>query len=391
MQVTNDHHRGNSTTVLPVRRPLSRPARPAARLQFAPMARPENCAEPRLVSTLLGHAHVEMGLLCLGSLLRFSAEPLRLRVHDDGSLTAADRERLAAALGEPEVVPRRVADERVEELLAARPAARAFRRENPLALKLFDLPVFAGTHEGAGTGKEAGAGERGSTGKEAAAEEGASVGEGAGLDAEDGEIRYCDSDVLFLRPFRGLFDLPAGAGALFMRDPQNAYSVRSWHLLREPRLRLAAHVNSGIIVFRRRCFDLDLAEWFLAQPKYRFAPVWVEQTCWALLAQPAGCRLLDPAAVAIPLTGGPAAARQVALHFVSPVRGLLPAYARGLPEQHGGAGPGDGRSMAPEAGAAAIDVGSLPAPELSALALAATEVRRRLRRGGPSWRSRLFA
>ena len=54
-------------------------------------------AEPRLVSTLLGHAHVEMALPCLGSLLRFSAEPLRLRVHDDGTLTAADQERLADA------------------------------------------------------------------------------------------------------------------------------------------------------------------------------------------------------------------------------------------------------------------------------------------------------
>src|SRR5579864_7907589 len=89
----------------------------------------------RPVATLLGHAHVEMALLCLGSLLRFSATPLRLRIHDDGSLTRADLERLAG-LGQPEIVSRQEADDRLAEVLAARPATRAFRAANPLALKL---------------------------------------------------------------------------------------------------------------------------------------------------------------------------------------------------------------------------------------------------------------
>src|SRR5437016_4095173 len=91
---------------------------------------------PRVVATLLGHAHVEMALRCLGSLLRFSADPLRLRVHDDGSLTPSDRERLAAGLAGPEVVSRQEADDRLAGLLAARPASRAFRAGNPLALTL---------------------------------------------------------------------------------------------------------------------------------------------------------------------------------------------------------------------------------------------------------------
>jgi hypothetical protein len=283
-----------------------------------------------------------MALPCLGSLLGFSAEPLRLRIHDDGSLTAPDRERLAAALGEPEVVSRREADERLAGWLADRPATRAFRAANPLALKLVD----------------------------------------AALLAPGGELAYCDSDVLFLRPFSGLFELAPAQGALFMCDPQNAYSVRSWHLLREPRLRLAGRLNSGIIGFRTRWFDPDLVEWFLAEPRYRFAPVWVEQTCWALLAQPAGCRLLDPAAVSIPVPGRALRARQVALHFVSPVRGLFAGYWQRL---------------APVAEATAlpavcepIEIGSFAAPRLTAPVLAATEVRRRLRRlrGWPRWQPR---
>jgi hypothetical protein len=295
-------------------------------------------AAPRLVSTLLGHAHVGMALVCLGSLLRYSARPVRLLIHSDGSLTGADLERLAAGLGEPAVVPRREADEHMQELLAARPAARAFRAANPLAAKLLDATLLA-------------------------------PGE---------ELSFCDADVLFLRPFSRLFELPGGAGALFMTDPQNAYSVRSWHLLREPRLRLAAHVNSGIVAFRKSCLDLDLLEWFLQRPQYRFAPVWVEQTCWALLGLPAACHLLAPAAIAIPLPGREEAdSRRLALHFVSPVRALLEPFARA-------AGLSGAAAPAATALAAAepVDVATRPARRLTAAALAATELRRRLRRLG---------
>ena len=87
---------------------------------------------PRIVASLLGHRQVEMAILCLGSLLRCSADPLALRLHDDGSLTAEDRERLAAALGDPAVISRGAADERVADVLARHPALAAFRRGNPL-------------------------------------------------------------------------------------------------------------------------------------------------------------------------------------------------------------------------------------------------------------------
>jgi hypothetical protein len=279
---------------------------------------------PLLVSTLLCHAHVEMAMLCLRSLLRQAARPLRLRVHDDGSLTAADLDQLAADLDAPEVLSRREADARVADLLAPFPAARAFRAANPLALKLLDVPLLA---------------------------------------AGD-ELAYCDSDVLFLRSFRRLFHLPPAAGALFMCDPQHAYSVRSWQLLTEPRLRLAGRVNTGIFTFRRRLFDPELVEWFLSRPQYRFAPVWVEQTCWALLAQPAGCRLLDPAAVGIPVPGCEPPAGQVALHFMSPFRSLLAPLAGRLAE----------RAPAGEP----VEIRSFKASRLTAAALAATELRRRL-------------
>ncbi len=270
----------------------------------------------KTVSTLLGHAHVEMALACLGSLLRCSADPLRLRVHDDGSLTSEDLDRLAAGLEEPEVVPRREADERVEPTLGA--ACRAFRRENPLALKLFDAAVFAGD-----------------------------------------DLAFCDSDVLFLRPFSGLF----AAGPVFMADRQNAYSVRSWHLARHRRLSLPRRVNTGVFRIGTGLYDPDLLEWYLGHPEFRFAPVWVEQTAWALLAGRGDCRLYEASQIAFPGPGSPA--DPVALHFVSPLRGLLAAALRDARDRRG---------------EPAVTIATEEAGRCGILGLALTEARRKLRR-----------
>lgn len=285
--------------------------------------------EPVRVATLLGHAHVEMALACLGSLLRHSADPLHLRIHEDGSLDPQDRERLARGLGDPEFVPRAEADARVEDLLAGRPALRAFRQGNPLALKLIDIPFLSG------------------------------------MEADDGldDLAYCDSDVLFLRPFAGLFRFPGPeTGAVFMSDRQNAYSLRSWHLLARRRLALPCRVNSGVLLFRTRFFDPDLLEWYLSRPEFGFAPVWVEQTAWALLGQRAGCRLWDPRLLRLPEAGEPPGGT-VALHFVSPLRHLLPGFLE---------------RAADRTGEPPVPVGTVPARRCRPWDLALTEARRRL-------------
>jgi hypothetical protein len=283
-------------------------------------------APPRRVASLLGHRHVDLAIACLGSLLRRSAEPLALRLHDDGSLTPMDRERLTEALGAPEMVPRPEADERAAGVLARRPALATFRRSNPLALKLVDAVLFAGD-----------------------------------------ELAYCDADVLFLRPFSGLFPAAAPA-AVFMADRQNAYSVRSWQLARHRRLRLAQRVNSGLIRFPTAAWDPDLLDWYFARPQFGFAPVWSEQTAWALLGWKAGCRLWNPDLIRLPrqdeeaLTGTD---RPVALHFVSPLRNLLPYHLA---------------DAAGESDEPAVALGTIPARRCHPWDLAWTEARRALSR-----------
>ena len=276
------------------------------------------------VATLLGHAHVEMALSCLGSLLRYSVDRLLLCVHEDGSLTAEDRARLVAGLGELDFVTRPEADERVAGLLAHRPALRRFRQSNPLALKLIDIPSFAGD-----------------------------------------DLAYCDSDILFLRPFADLFRFPnPETGAVFMSDRQNAYSLRSWHLLAHPRLALPCRVNSGVFLFRARFYDPDLLEWYFARPEFAFAPVWSEQTAWALLGARAGCRLWDPRLVRLSEPSGGKSMDAVALHFVSPLRSLLPGYLK---------------SAVDRTGEPPVAVGTVPARRCRPWDLAWTEAQRRLR------------
>ncbi len=274
-----------------------------------------------------------MAIDCLGSLLAHSADPVRFRLRDDGSLGEEERARLESALGSavgsPVFLSRQEADDRVAPYLSRRPALARARREHPLFLKLVDLAI-----------PEAGE-----------------------------EIAYCDADVLFQRPFRGLFRFPGpDSDALFMSDVQNAYSLRSWHLALHRRLRLLERVNTGVILYRTRAFDPDLVEWYLSRPEFLFAPPWTEQTAWALLAGRAGsgrCRLFDPAQIAIPRAASPLPSEAVAIHFVSPVRGRL---AEALP------------SALARRGETPIEIRSLPARRLSPLGLAATEARRRLRR-----------
>ncbi len=269
---------------------------------------------------------MEMALVCLGSLRALSAEPVRLRLHDDGTLGAEDRERLGQALGEPVVISRAEADELVAPLLSTRPALAVLRARHPLFLKLVDL---------------------------------ATLGEVDGAE----EIAYCDADVLFLRPFSGLFRRPDSAsGATFMVDVQNAYSVRSWQLLAHRRLALPERVNSGLFRFHLRSFDPDLLEWFASRPELHRTPPWIEQTAWALLAQRAGCRLYDPSQIAIPRAADPLPTEAVALHFVSPVRSRL---AEAVP------------SALKRRGEPPVEIRSAPARRLSPLGLAATEIGRR--------------
>jgi hypothetical protein len=279
-------------------------------------------SESVVVASLLGHRQMAFSVPCLQSLLRNCADAVRLRLHDDGTLSCDDLRILDRELLGPEIVSRAEADRRAEGALAPYPRCADLRRSNPLALKLIDVGIW------------------GTSG-----------------------IHYCDSDIFFVRPFQGLFQA-SSTDSFAMADPQNAYSIRPSHLLLHRWLRLVARLNSGILVLPRSSWRIEDIERILGLSNLRPA-VWVEQTCWAALAQSAGCRLLDPRQFVIPGTVGPLAGDAIAFHFVSSVRHrLVECLSDSI-------GRNDGE---------AVHVRSVKADPLTPWELLATRALRRLRR-----------
>lgn len=242
---------------------------------------------PVTVATLVGHRDAAMAVTCLGSLVDCCRQPLRFRVHDDGSLDASDKAQLAARLGEVEFMERGTADAEMAVRLAKYPACREMREHHILGLKLFDVPLLCG----------------------------------------EKEIAFCDSDILFLRPFENLFAWPDDrTGCLFMQDWQEAQAIRPWHLLPGSGIRLPLRFNSGLFFLRQSRYDLAVIEELLARDYAVFQrlPQWLEQTCWGQLAMRAGGRFWNSrqiCAVRFPET---LTDELVAGHFTSSVRGLLP-------------------------------------------------------------------
>lgn len=233
-----------------------------------------------------------MGLRCLASLLRFSSEPIRLLIHDDGTLTRADYERLLADLPGSVIVNRTEADAIVSPLLKRYPRCRAYREQQVLALKLIDMALM-----------------------------------------ESDELAYCDSDVFFLRPHKGLFTWPnEQTGAMFMQDIQDAYSLRPWHVYPVGKVRIPRRTNSGLIFFRRSAYDLDFVEWLLGRDElsevFQKRPHWIEQTCWAALGWRAGCYLwsADQFIIATPAMTE-LSDDTVGIHFVAAARSKLNEFS----------------------------------------------------------------
>jgi hypothetical protein len=237
------------------------------------------------VGCLTCHKHVDMTVDCLDSLLRFSTDPIRLVIHDDGSLTSEDCEKLTTALPGLRIVVRTEADEFMNERLKNHPYAYKFRHESALALKCLDIPLM---HEG--------------------------------------DITYTDSDVLYLHPFHGIFcDQPPEVGALFMQDRTEAYSIAPWAVL-NGKFKLWGRINSGVFYLRRSAYDLDFIEWFLSQKQFRSIHYFVEQTLFGALGSRTNCRIVAPNQVVYVESADSIAESASVAHFVGPSRHLLKEF-----------------------------------------------------------------
>jgi hypothetical protein len=242
-----------------------------------------------LVHTLACEAHLWFAIPCLRSLLACSEEPVRLVIHDDGSLTDESFAQFAAAFPDAVLVARRTADEQLAEALSRFPAMAQARTHLPHVLKLFDATM---THP-------------------------------------EPIVCYVDTDVLFQKRFRGLFpaSVQATPGA-FMMDSLNSFGAHPGDFWPFGPLRVARQLNSGLFWVQRDRIDYGRMEYLFK----RWGPArikkyhgWFEQTVWADHAWRTRCSLFDPDQFGTASAEVERNRKLIGVHYVTPARDLLKA------------------------------------------------------------------
>jgi hypothetical protein len=240
-----------------------------------------------LVHTLACEQHVWFAVPCLRSLLAFSHDPIRLVVHDDGSLTQRSFELLAVAFPDAILVPRTSADAEMAEALARFPAMAQARSHLPHVIKLWDVALIQ----------------------------------------PESIVCYVDTDVLFQRSFRGLFPASgeSGSGA-FMMDSGNSFGAHPGDFWPLGPLRVARCLNSGLFWIRRDRIDYERMEFLFKRwgpQRIRKYHGWFEQTVWADQAWRSRCSMYDPAQLGTASPLECANGKLIGVHYVTPSRGML--------------------------------------------------------------------
>jgi hypothetical protein len=246
------------------------------------------------VHTLACEAHLWFAIPCLRSLAECSAEPVRLVIHDDGSLTEESLARFVAAFPDAQLVSRRAADEQLAEALGRFPHMAAARKHLPHVLKLFDATMINPER----------------------------------IAHPEPVVCYVDTDVLFQKRFQGLFPDEAGAAGagVFMMDRANSFGAHPGDFWPFGPLRVARQLNSGLFWVKRDRIDYERMEYLFK----RWGPVrikkyhgWFEQTVWADHAWRTRCGLFDPDQFGTASTDETGNKTLVGVHYVTPARNML--------------------------------------------------------------------
>ena len=239
-----------------------------------------------------------MAVDCLGSFLRFCRPETSLQIIDDGSLLPADIAILHEKLPECTVVERVNREEEIEEYLRKCPTLRSLRYTYPQILKLTDIPFVTGGPW----------------------------------------VKILDSDIFFLRPCGNPFDLIGGdTQAVFMRDRENSYSVRSYGLMMSQRLMLPSRANVGIVAMAASALDWEWIEWFAGRRFHNAISHVLEQTIWAAIGMRIGCKILSDAQIRVMRDDEGDGGDLLAGHFTARSRHLLPKYVERVKSVDSGA------------------------------------------------------
>ena len=213
-----------------------------------------------IVQSLIGGSQLPFYLRCLKSLVTFCQDRIDLQLHTDGSLSQEEKHCIHAELDGTKVT---ITDSsknkrRVLDCLQGRPNCQKVRKDSIWGIEFFD-PIFAFP--------------------------------------DDPISFYLDADILFLRPFSGLFVRnQVKGGAIFLKDTQwDAYSFRPWQMLAgTKRPEAVKGITTGLVFWDKSVIDWDYLEWFLGEHRLHQIPEWIMPTAQAGLAHRCDAKTISP-------------------------------------------------------------------------------------------------
>jgi hypothetical protein len=236
-----------------------------------------------VVHSLIGKKGLPFYLTCLDSLQFFSSDPVKLYIHSDGSLEQEDKILIQEKLGQDiEWVGRKEADELVLEKLIPYKNCFKLRKNSIWGIELFDYHMI-----------------------------------------ETSELSFwCDADVRFFRPYKGLFTIDAAENkCVFLRDTNwHAYTFHPKHLMGPKKLPVCSGINTGLNLLDKKFYDLEFIDWFLGQKDFFRIPEWVVPSCYAALGARCNSFFVEPQQILNLYPNAKIGAATFAGHFLSSYR-----------------------------------------------------------------------
>jgi hypothetical protein len=213
-----------------------------------------------IVQSLIGGSQLPFYLSCLKSLVTFCQDCIDLHLHTDGTLSPKEKDFIQTELTGTTVTITDSSENSssVLDLLQGRPNCQKFRKDSIWGIEFFD-PIFAFP--------------------------------------KDPISFYLDADILFLRPFTGLFDRNQVKNrAIFLKDTQwDAYCFRPWQmLLGNNKPQAVKGITTGLVFWDITAIDWDYLEWFLGENHLHKIPEWIMPTAQAGLANKCEAKTICP-------------------------------------------------------------------------------------------------
>jgi hypothetical protein len=213
-----------------------------------------------IVQSLIGGSQLPFYLRCLKSLVTFCQDRIELLVNTDGSLSQENKDFIHSELTGTTVTITDSSENksRVLDWLQGRPNCQKVRKDSLWGIEFFD-PIYAFP--------------------------------------KDSISFYLDADILFLRPFSGLFDRnQVKNGAVFLKDTQwDAYCFRSLQMvIGKNKPQVVKGITTGLVFWDKSVIDWDYLEWFLGEHRLHKIPEWIMPSAQAGLAHRCEAKTISP-------------------------------------------------------------------------------------------------